>query len=246
MTRESNLSKAFVELADTLVDDFDVVDFLTVLADRCVSLFGVDAAGLVLVQPQGGLQVVASSSEEMHLLEVFGIQTDEGPCLDCYRTGEPVLNVDLDAAEDRWPRFTPAARAAGFHSVNAVPMRCRGRILGALNMFRVGNGILTAEDVSAAQALADVSTIGILQHQAVSDAQLVTQQLQQALNSRIVIEQAKGVLAERAAINMDEAFSRLRAYARNRNQLLSDVARQMVEGSLSAHALHPSARAERP
>ena len=243
MSREALLARTFVELADTLVDDFDVVELLTRLADRCVDVLDVGAAGLMLAAPDGDLRVMASSSETMRLLELFELQSQEGPCLDCYRTGQPVVNQDLATVNGRWPRFAAQALAAGFHSVHALPLRLRGTVIGALNLFHIEPGEMRPADVDAAQALADVATIAILQHRAVHETQLVNEQLNWALNSRIVIEQAKGMIAERAGLNMQEAFSTLRTYARNHNLRLADVALDVINGTLAPSALdRPSAK----
>jgi hypothetical protein len=246
MSRESMLAQTLVELADSLVEEFDVVDLLTLLADRCLELLDVSAAGLILAV-DGGLRLMASSSEAMRILEVFELQADEGPCMDCYRTGQPVLNIDLGAPEvlTRWPRFVPEAVAAGFGYAHAVPMRLRGTILGALNMFCVETSHLAADDAVAAQALADIATIAILQNRAALQAQLLTEQLSQALTSRIVIEQAKGVLAERLSLDMEDAFSGLRRYARSNNRRLEAVAREVIAGTLPATALTPPPSATR-
>jgi GAF domain-containing protein len=241
MPREALLVGTMVELADTLVDDFDVVELLTRLADRCVEVLDVSAAGLMVARPGGGdLQVVASSSDAMRVLELFELQAEEGPCPDCYRTGEPVLNEDLASVNGRWPRFAPHALEAGFRSVHAVPMRLRGVTIGALNLFRAAEGGLDQADVLAAQALADIATIAILQQRAVVEARVLNQQLSQALNTRIVIEQAKGVLAERANIDMEQSFTRLRAHARNHNVRLAEVAQRIIDGTLSTESLDPA------
>ena len=231
------LARTLVELADTLVADFDVVELLTLLADRCVEVLDVDAAGLMLVAPDGDLRVMASSSEAMRVLELFELQSREGPCLDCYRTGQPVVNQDLATVDGRWPRFAPEALAAGFHSVHALPLRLRGTVIGALNLFHIEPGEMRHTDVESAQALADVATIAILQHRAALEAQVLNEQLNHALNSRIVIEQAKGMVAEREGLNMEQAFSTLRTHARNHNLRLVDVARDVIAGSLAAAAL---------
>ena len=233
-----------MELADTLVDDFDVVELLTLLADRCVEVLDVAAAGLMLVAPDGDLRVVASSSEAMRVLELFELQSQEGPCLDCYRTGEPVVNQDLATVNGRWPRFAAEALEAGFRSVHALPMRLRGTVIGALNLFHVEPGEMRQADVDAAQALADVATIAILQHRAALEAKLVNEQLNHALNSRIVIEQAKGMVAERAGLDMDQAFTALRNHARNHNLRLVDVAHDVIDGTLAASALDPPSRSQ--
>jgi GAF domain-containing protein len=237
MPRESKLARTLVELADTLVADFDVVDLLTLLADRCVDVLDVSAAGLMLVAPDGELRVMASSSEAMRLLELFELQAEEGPCLDCYRTGFAVVNHDLSTGSGRWPRFTTEALAAGFRSVHALPMRLRGTVIGALNLFHITEGKMRDVDVAAAQALADVATIAILQHRASLEAQVLNEQLHHALNSRIVIEQAKGVVAEREGLNMEQSFAALRRHARNNNLRLADVAAAVIGGSLAASAL---------
>jgi GAF domain-containing protein len=237
MPREALLARTFVELADTLVTDFDVVELLTLLADRCVDVLDVGAAGLMLAAPDGDLRVMASSSEAMRLLELFELQSQEGPCLDCYRTGRPVVNQDLATVDGRWPRFASEALAAGFHSVHALPMRLRGSVIGALNLFHIEPGGMQQGDIDAAQALADVATIGILQHRAALEAQVVNDQLNHALNSRIVIEQAKGIVAERESLNMEQAFSTLRNHARDHNLRLIDVAHDLIDGSLAASAL---------
>ena len=233
MPREALLARTFVELADTLVDDFDVVELLTLLAHRCVEMLDVAAAGLMLVAPEGDLRVVASSSEEMRLVELFELQSQEGPCPDCYRTGEPAVTENLAGDDSRWPRFAPVAREAGFLSAQALPMRLRGVTIGTLNLFRAKVGTLEESDVVAAQALADVATIAILQHRAAIQAHLVVDQLNHALNSRILIEQAKGILAERAGLDMEGAFSWLRKHARNHNLLLVDVAQSIIDGKLA-------------
>lgn len=236
--RETLLARTLVELADTLVADFDVVDLLTLLAARCVDVLGVDAAGLMLAAPDGTLRVMASSSEAMRLLELFEVQSREGPCLDCFQTGEPVVNEPLTADHGgRWPRFAAEATAAGFHTAHAVPMRLRGIVIGALNLFQTENGRARGVDLEAAQALADVATIAILQHRAALEARMLNDQLNHALNTRIVVEQAKGMVAEREGLDMPQSFARLRAYARNRNLRLADVAAAIVDGSLQASAL---------
>lgn len=240
MPREAMLARALVELADTLVDDFDVVELLTALTDRCVDVLDVGAAGLMLVAPEGDLRVMASSSEAMRVLELFELQSQEGPCLDCYRSGEPVVNQDLATVNGRWPRFAAEALAAGFRSVHALPMRLRGNVVGALNLFHVHSGEMRPADVEAAQALADVATIAVLQHRAAREAQVLNEQLNHALNTRIAIEQAKGIVAEREGLDMEEAFSALRNHARNHNLRLVDVAGAVIDGTLTAATLDRS------
>jgi transcriptional regulator with GAF, ATPase, and Fis domain len=237
MAREALLARTLVELADTLVADFDVVDLLTLLADRCVDVLDVGAAGLMLANSEGELRVMASSSEAMRLLELFEIQAQEGPCLECYASGAPVVCPDLETASERWPRFSPEALAAGFRSVHALPMRLRGTVIGALNLFLLEPREMPRGDVDAAQALADVATIAILQHRAALEGQVLSGQLTQALNSRVVIEQAKGMVAERTGSSMEEAFNLLRAHARNHNLRLAQVAQDVIDGTLPAGVL---------
>jgi transcriptional regulator with GAF, ATPase, and Fis domain len=231
MSRERALSEAFAEVADTLVDDFDVIDFLHTLAERCVQLLDVDAAGLMLADQSGNLHASAASSESARLLELFELQADAGPCLDCYRTATPVVNVDLEANAERWPLFAEAARANGFVSAHALPLRLRQTIIGALNLFCSAPGPLSEDDVRVGQALADVATIGILAQRGLEQADLVATQLQNALNSRIAIEQAKGVLSERNQVTVDEAFVMLRRHARENNLRMSDLARDVANGA---------------
>jgi GAF domain-containing protein len=237
MAREAQLIATLVELADNLVDDYDVIDVLTVLCDRCVETIDVDAAGVMLASPGGELQFVASSSESMRVLELFQVQADEGPCVDCYRSGEAIVNYNLNADDDRWPNFTPRALEQGFLSVHSLPMRLRGRTIGALNLFRTHQGPMGVEDVAAAQGLADVATIAILQHQSSLNASALNEQLSNALNSRIIIEQAKGMISQATNCDMDQAFGRLRAHARNHNEGLTGVATRVVEGNLDTNEL---------
>lgn len=232
MNREALLAKTLVELADTLVDDFDVVDLLIRLADRCVEALDAQAAGIMLAAPDGQLRVMASSSEAMRTLELFEIQAQEGPCLDSYRTGGPVVNQDLAAADGPWPAFAPEALAAGYQSALALPMRLRGLVIGAINLFRDRPGEMDAADVAVAQTFGDVATIAILQHQAAQEARVINEQLTHALNSRVVIEQAKGMIAERLGLDMEASFVVLRRHARNHNLRLGDVAERVIGGTL--------------
>lgn len=227
------LAQTFVTLADTLVADYDVVELMDHLVRTSVELLGVTAAGLLLVDQRGGLQVVASSSEEMRLLELFQLQGDEGPCLDSIQTGRPVSVEDLSAETSRWPRFAAEAARTGYSCVHAVPMRLRDEVIGGLNLFRDTAPQLTQQEQDIAQALADVATIGVLQQRSVHRAALLAEQLQTALDSRIVIEQAKGALAQHGGVGMDVAYRSLRRYARDRNQRLSDVAERVVTGDVA-------------
>ena len=246
MTREADVVRSLVEMADTLVDDYDVVDLLTGLADRCVNLLGVSAAGVMLASPvllshsKGSLGLVASSSEAMRLLELFELQAQEGPCLDAFRTGQPVEHENLHAGAGRWPSFSAAALQAGFQSALALPLQLRGMTLGALNLFSETRTPVNEADVIVARALADLATLSILQHRAATEAHRLNEQLTAALSSRVVIEQAKGVISERAGVELAEAFSRLRSYARNHNLRLTDVAEAAITGALDPRAWSPT------
>jgi transcriptional regulator with GAF, ATPase, and Fis domain len=228
---EQRLAEVFVELADTLVDDFDLIDFLHRLTEQCVALLGVSAAGLLLTDQQGALRVVAASTEQTRLLELLQSQTDEGPCPECFHTGRPIVVTDVSAEAGRWPQFVRQASQVGFASVHALPMRLRSEVIGALNLFNVQSGALSAEVVRLGQAMADVATIGLLQARAITRRDILAQQLQTALNSRVIIEQAKGVIAERRQLDMDQSFALLRAAARRTHRRLSDVSQAVIEGS---------------
>jgi GAF domain-containing protein len=232
------LSERFVALADSLVADYDVVELLEGLVQSCVDLLDVDQGGLLLIDQRGHLQVVAASSEATRLVELLQLQSEEGPCLECVATGTPVTVPDLSSQRERWPTFAPAAISLGFSAVHALPLRLRDDTIGGLNLFTTGaRASLDGDDLRIAQALADVATIGILQQRSISRSSLLAEQLQTALNSRIVVEQAKGVLAEHGKLDMPRSFQRLRGYARAHNQKLSDVAARLVQGKLSADAV---------
>jgi GAF domain-containing protein len=222
------LSETFVELTDTMVADFDVIDFMHVLTDRSVQLLDVSAAGLLLADPRGELRVVAASSEAARLLELFQLQNDQGPCLDCVRTGAAVVSSDLNADRGRWPLFASFAIEAGFRSVLALPLRLRERTIGGLNLFDDRAVRVTPDDQALAQALADVATIGILQQRSAYRSAMLAERLQRALNSRVIIEQAKGVLAERHGMSMEAAFDSVRMYARAQNIKLTELAFAVV------------------
>ncbi len=235
--RDEWLARTFVELADTLVADFDLLDLMSVLAERCAELLDSTEVGLALADARGQLRVLASSTERMRARELIEVQDDEGPCRDCFRSGEQVVNQRLDHNEDRWPSFVPQARAAGFQMVHALPLRLRDQTIGAMNIFNAQLRELTTQEVNLAQALADAATIGILQERAVHDGVELAGQLQGALNSRIVVEQAKGIVAVRLDVGMDEAFGLLRNHARSERLRLSDVALATIEGTLPASDL---------
>lgn len=231
------VSRTFVQLVDSLVDEFDIIELLTLLSHRCVELFDAGAPGILLGDQRGSLQIVAASTEQARLPELFQLQNDEGPCLECFSTGERVVSGDL-VNDEKWPLFTAEALALGFHAVQAFPLRLRDVVIGTLNIFMAEWLDFDSEDLGLCQALADVASIAILQNQAAKQAQDVNGQLQRAHASRITIEQAKGTLAERSHVGMAEAFVLLRHYARDHNRQLSQVATAVVAGTLTASELH--------
>ncbi|MFD4628413.1 ANTAR domain-containing protein [Streptomyces sp. NPDC058284] len=239
MTREERLLAAVIDAVDTLVDDFDLIDFLHTLCDRCTELLDVSAVGVMLEDPGGTLQLIAASDEHTRLLELFAIQHEQGPCVDCHRTGAVRLNIDLTSPVQTAPFavFAAKARQAGFTVTHALPMRLREEVLGALNLFDVRRQDLSAADVRVAQALADVATIAILQHRTITHANQQRAQMHAALTSRVVIEQAKGILAERWNTNVDAAFDALRRYARSHQLGLTQLCRQLVDGEVDTAAI---------
>jgi len=241
VNRQALTATALVEIVDTLVSDFDVIDVLTVLTARCVELLEAAAAGILLADNTGRLRVIGASTEQIQLLELFQIQNDEGPCLDCFNTGRVVLNDHLDTVSP-WPQFAAESVRAGFPSVCAVPLRINDVILGCLNLFMSDPVPLSGADVALAQALADVASIAIMQDQAIRDAAIRERQLQHALNCRIAIEQAKGVIAEHDGVDMDDAFSRLRAFARTHNRRLTETAEAVVAGTVTIDSFSRSLR----
>lgn len=231
MDRYERLAGAFVSLADTLVADYDAVELAQQLIDNAMDLLPITAAGILLGDAKGELHLFASSSEQSRLLELLQIEANVGPCLDAYRSGEAVQVEDLAASAARWPVFAHRAAEYGFRAVVALPLRLRDERIGALNLFLENTGPVPPTDVSVGQALADVATIGIVHQRILSHSELVNQQLQTALNTRLIIEQAKGVLAERGTLDMDRAFNLLRQHARRNNRRLADLARDVVNGA---------------
>ncbi|MFD3441618.1 ANTAR domain-containing protein [Streptomyces sp. NPDC058685] len=237
MSREQQVSAVFVDVADSLTDDFDVIDFLEQLCTHCVALLDVSAAGILLAGEGDTLHTIAASDENTHLLELFALQHDQGPCLDCYRDGQARINIDLHSAQETyaWPEFATAARSSGFSSSHVFPLRLRARAVGALNLFHTGGQPLSPADASLAQALANVATIALLQQRALDHEQKEKAQLQHALTARVLIEQAKGILAERWNTSPDTAFNSLRAYARKRQLRVSDCARRIIDQTLDSN-----------
>lgn len=234
--RNQELVDSLVDFTDTLVSDFDLSDLFYRLVDSCITLTDADEAGLLLMNREGELGIAAATSQSTRIVELLQLQTEEGPCLDAFRTGQPVQSGPLDGeeAKERWPTFAPQAVAAGFDSVHAIPIRLRDAVLGSLNLFKIGPGKVTDRDIAAARALADLATIAILQDRAMSEAREVIDQLQTALDTRVVIEQAKGMLAERTRLDVGAAFERMRSYARSNNLRLSEVSSRITSGELSA------------
>jgi len=230
------LAEVFVEMADTLVDEFDVIEFLQLVSVRTAELLDAGAVGVLLADEHGDLQFMAASDEAAKLLELFEAQHREGPCLDAFLSGTTVFAPDIVADSERWPLFSQRAIEAGFGSVHAVPMRLRGDVIGALNLFGRRTGELDGGDVRIVQALVDVATIGLLQERAIRRGEVLTEQLQGALNSRVVIEQAKGALAQLRRVSVDEAFALMRGYARSNGRRLSDVAQAVVSDDRSGVA----------
>ena len=236
MTREAVLARAFVRLADTLVSDFDVVEFLHGLSEDSVEILRAEAAGVMLADPRGGLRLVASSDERMRLLELFELQGAQGPCLDAFSSGRA---VQASAAESRarWPVFAARASGEGFQVMCAVPLRVRANVIGALNLFRGSDEPFTGTEMEIAQAMAEMAAIGLIKERALRERSLLVEQLQAALKSRVVIEQAKGMLTEYLTVTVDEAFKLLRTYARDHNRKLSEIAGEVVNRKIPSAAL---------
>ncbi|MEU8954176.1 GAF and ANTAR domain-containing protein [Streptomyces sp. NPDC048518] len=242
MTREERLLAAVIDAVDTLVDDFDLIDFLHTLCDRSAELLDVSAVGVMLEDPGGALQLIAASDEHTRLLELFALQHEQGPCVECRKSGRARLNIDLLSPVQTapFPVFAGRARDAGFRVTHALPMRLRDAVIGAMNLFDTRTQDLSAADARVAQSLADVATIAILQHRTIAHANQQRAQMHAALTSRIVIEQAKGILAERWGVGVDEAFDALRRYARSHQLGLSLLCRRLIDGQLDTEVIqHP-------
>lgn len=246
MTSERNaqLFTSVIDLADTLVSGFDVIDLADQLVAICQDLLDIAEAGIMLDDQRGGMRVLASTSEGMRMLELLELEANEGPCLEAFRSGARAGATDLTEATERWPRFAPAALARGFTSAYALPMRLRQRTIGALNLFATSTVELSEDDLRIGEVLASMATIGLMNHQTLRRQELLAEQLQTALNSRVVIEQAKGILAQHAGIDMDAAFTMLRSTARTTRQPLTELAARLASGSLDPAAFqdNPTAR----
>lgn len=240
--REQAVTQAFVSIANSLVDAFDVVELLSGLTTDCARMLDIASAGLLLADPRGTLHVVAASSERTQNLELFQLQRDEGPCLDCFHHGTPVTVEDLEKESVRWPQFAAAATGMGFRSVHALPMRLRDNILGTLGLFGTRAGALAEEDLSLAQALAHVASVAIIADKVATDRAAVNEQLQIALRSRVIIEQAKGLLSQLGDLDMEQAFSVLRRYARDHNERLSDLGRKLITREIAGRTVLAHAR----
>jgi GAF domain-containing protein len=229
MLSAQRVAEVFVEVSDTLVDEFDLVEFLHMLTMRTAELAGASVVGVVLADPHGHLHFMAASREDARLLELFQLQNDEGPGLDAYRTAAAVVNTDLSDAAGRWPRFAPHATTAGFRSVHAFPLRLHAEAIGALNVFGAEDGTRLGDaEIPIIQALADIATIAIIQERSIRHGGRLAEHLQGALNSRVVIEQAKGAIAQAHGVNVDQAFNLIRSYARSHNRRLGDIAHLIV------------------
>ncbi|WP_354645308.1 GAF and ANTAR domain-containing protein [Kitasatospora camelliae] len=249
MTRVQRLTEVFVEVANSLTEDFGVIEFLQQLCERCVELVDVAAAGILLADQHGTLLTIAASDERTHMLELFALQHDQGPCVDCYRTGAARTGIDLTDLRvvGDWEPFAAQARRIGFVAANAIPMRLRGRVIGTLGLFQSKPGPLGSDDVLLAQALADVATVAILQQRTLADSETERGQLQYALTSRIVVEQVKGILAERWRVPLDTAFAALRSYARANRLQLATLARSIADGAFDTGRIpRPHATQEPP
>lgn len=237
MISTEKLADVLVDVTDTMVEDFDAIDLLHTLTHHAASVSGADAVGLMLADHHGRLQFLAASNDSGKMLELFQLEADEGPCLDCYSSGDPVVNADLATATEKWPRFAPRAIDAGFESVHAFPMRLRDSVIGALNLFGRPQTNFTDEESRIVQALADIATIAILQERNLTRAEALTEQLQGALNSRVIVEQAKGALAQMEGISPAQALDQLRLRARSSGRRLTDVATDVLDQA----SLPPSA-----
>jgi GAF domain-containing protein len=241
-SREARVNMAFVAVADTLTKDFDVVDLLHTLVEKCTEILNTDAGGLMLVGDDGTLHLMTSTSEAADFVEVMQIDAASGPCIDCFTTGTAVSVSDIENEGKRWPAFQAAAAQQGFRSAHATPLKLRGQVIGTMNLFSTKPIALSERDAALGQALADVATIGILQERLIHEGHVVAEQLHAALDSRILIEQAKGMIAESLSIDMDDAFTVLRGHARNNNLTIRSVAEQISNRAIEIGKLNAAER----
>ncbi|MDF2555699.1 MAG: transcriptional regulator [Microbacterium sp.] len=232
VSRQARLFETFAKLADTLVADYDVVDLLQTLVDSCRDLLDATDAGILLANSSGQLELIASTSEAAHLVETIQLAAQAGPCVECYRSSRVVSVPDLTEGPEEWDQFRRFALDNDFAAIDAIPMRLRDVTIGTLNLLRATPGPADPDDLAAAQAFADVATIGILHERALNDTQSLARQLQSALDSRVMIEQAKGVVSFTAQVPVAEAFQLIRTYARGRGLRLGDVAARIVSREL--------------
>lgn len=245
-SRETRINTAFVAVADTLTTDFDVIDLLHTLVEQCTSILDTDAGGLMLVDGDGHLQLMTSTSEGADLVEVMQLAADSGPCIDCFTTGTAVSVPDIQRTDGKWPEFQKAAMQNGFFSAHATPLKLRGQVIGTMNLFAAKRGALTERDIAVAQALSDVATIGILQERVVREGNILAEQLHRALDSRILVEQAKGIVSHTLSLTMDEAFAVIRAHARNSNLTIRVVAAGISDRSISIESISAFERRKPP
>jgi GAF domain-containing protein len=238
-SREARINTAFVTVADTLTTDFDVVDLLHALVEQCTEILDTDAGGLMLMNADGQLQLMTSTGEGADFVEVMQLNADSGPCIDCFTTGAAISVPNIQSSGGKWPAFQKAAMQYGFHSAHATPMRLRGQIIGTMNLFRTKRGALSGRDAAVAQALTDVATIGILHEHIAREGAILAEQLHHALDSRIFIEQAKGMVSHSRSIPMDDAFTVLRTHARNNNLTIRSVAEGVCARTMSVQSIIP-------
>jgi len=232
MVDAARLAQVFVELSDTVLDTFDIIEFLDNLTERCVELLDADAAGLMLADQRNRLNLMAATVQRARVLGLFELHIQEGPSLECFTTGRAITNLSLAESRERWPRFGPAAIHSGFGTTHALPMRLRGQIIGALSLLTQDQRQLSVTDLAIGQAMADLATIGLLHQRNADEQKTLSEQLTIALNSRVLVEQAKGALADRARISLNEAFHRMRDYARHNRVPLASVASEVAAGAI--------------
>lgn len=238
---DRQLGQAVGEITDALVQDFDVVDVATQVVTSCAELVGADNVGLLVADAAGQLRLLAATSEEAHVIESFQVEGGDGPCLEAFTTGELVSAGSPGEIAGRWPHFARIAQREGIGAVFAAPLTMRGRPIGSLNVFSEAPGELDADARRKVELLAGLATVALTQAERVRDHATTVQQLQTALTSRVAIEQAKGVLIAATGVDVDEAFARLRAYARANRRRLSEVALDVVERRLDAETFTATA-----